>query len=406
MDFFDRKGLKLGAYVLQEYAQTEAHIRDIAECGLDMITCIRPKDRGVLDLFEKYGVGCITLDQVPTTWDKKRPAAGRVCDSYTREMFEKAAKEFRDHPAILGVEIGDEPSALDFDHYGRVVSWVNGLLPGKLPYLNLYPNYASVAENSGGEQKSQLGTASYAEHIAEYVKRICLPYISYDFYVYHPKKDLLGRMFDNFRIVANACLASGRDFWYVPQVNSRTEDAPLSEDQLRFQAYAALCYGATVINWACYTVGWWYNNVLDEQGNRTEQYEKLKTVNRELHRFGERYIRYARTATHLVGFEPFADFPDTEVTDAVNTGYVRDLRADGKLIVAEMAGRSDPRERALLVLNATDSKAQSPANTRVTFGASGQPELFPADGNAKLEKTADGFAFELENCRAALITLR
>lgn len=93
----------------------------------------------------------------------------------------------------------------------------------------------------------------------------------------------------------------GRDFWSVMQVNSSDKKRLISVDGLRYQAYQSMAYGATTLIWACYTAGWWYHQVLDEKGEKTPQYEKLKTVNAEIHRIGDTYMRYRNVATHLVG---------------------------------------------------------------------------------------------------------
>ena len=63
----DRSRLNIGAYILQPYARSEAHIKDIADCGIDFIVCMQD-DRAALDLFEKYGVGAILTWVVPGWW--------------------------------------------------------------------------------------------------------------------------------------------------------------------------------------------------------------------------------------------------------------------------------------------------------------------------------------------------
>ena len=68
-----------------------------------------------------------------------------------------------DHPAIWGIDTGDEPSALDFPYYGEVLKFVNKAFPKQFPYLNLYPNYAFVAKNSAQQTVNQLGAATYAK---------------------------------------------------------------------------------------------------------------------------------------------------------------------------------------------------------------------------------------------------
>ena len=59
---------------------------------------------------------------------------------------------------------------------------VEELFPNQFAFLNLYPNYASVSQNTAAQTKSQLGTATYDEHIKKYCEYVPADYISYDFY--------------------------------------------------------------------------------------------------------------------------------------------------------------------------------------------------------------------------------
>ena len=70
-----------------------------------------------------------------------------------------------DHPAIAAVAIADEPSALDFEHMGKAVETVERMSPCGFVYLNLFPSYASAASLTLEQARSQLGTATYEEHI-------------------------------------------------------------------------------------------------------------------------------------------------------------------------------------------------------------------------------------------------
>ena len=51
----DRSRLNIGTYTLQSYARSEAHVRDLARCGIDFVIGM-DNDRETLDLFGKYGV--------------------------------------------------------------------------------------------------------------------------------------------------------------------------------------------------------------------------------------------------------------------------------------------------------------------------------------------------------------
>ena len=403
-----RGRLLVGTYILQPYAQTEEHIRELKECGIDFVTCLVPKDRRVLDLFERHGLGCVISGVLPGWWGGDGENAGKMAEKNPLEAYKKAAERFEDHPAIWGVDIGDEPSALDFEHYGRVAELAGRLFPGILPYLNLYPNYAFTAINSDGQITGQLGTETYGEHIRQYVENVALPYISYDFYVYSlPREIAVGKMLDNFRIVSDVCRETGRDFWYVPQVNSVEKDVFTSENRLRYQAFAALCHGATTVNWACWTAGWWENNVLDGNGVKTEQYEKLKKVNAELKALSPVYMGYRNAGTCLVGFEnePSLEcFPELKAEKSVDAGPLRGLCSDGDLIVGCMTAKYDGCKTAYMVLNASDPYDENPGANRVCFSTRGKIAVYGGQGEIPVARNGENCSFELGTCRGAIIT--
>ena len=44
-----------------------------------------------------------------------------------------------------------------------------------------------------------------------------------------------------------------------------------------------MAFGAENIIWACYTAGWWSNQVVDENGEKTQQYAKMQKINDCVH---------------------------------------------------------------------------------------------------------------------------
>ena len=401
----DRSRLNIGVYHLRPYARTEAHIKDLADCGVDFVICM-DYDRPALDLFSKYGVGAIVSGIVPGWWGGDGDNAGKLSETNPISKYEAAAAGFKDHPAIWGIDIGDEPSALDFPYYGEVMTRVEELFPNQFAFLNLYPNYASVSQNTADQTKSQLGTATYAEHIAEYCKNVPSDYISYDFYY---KNVGVAKDYENLRIVSDACLKTGRAMWVTTQVNSYDPKVWITTDELRFQAYSAMAFGAESLTWACYTAGWWDNQVVDKQGNKTQQYDKLKKVNSEIHRFGPRYMLYTRRSTSFVGFDGKAakmiegtgEKSLREYSDDVFSG----LSAGCPLLVGEMVSRDGKGGKALFVCVADDPFDKAHKEYTLRFKASGsEVSVLGPDGYIPLERTGeDSFKCTVSSCQGLLI---
>lgn len=415
---WDRRKFQIGAYCLNPAGvRTDAVVRDIKACGIDFIIGMDVGDVKTLDLFAKHGLAVFANGAFPGWWGGNGRNAGQMATCNSLAAYRVRADDFPDHPAIWAADIGDEPSALDFPHYGDVVANLRTWAPGLPLYLNLYPNYASVAENTGTQTTSQLGTPTYKAYIDEYCRHVPLDYISYDFYPY--MKDARAndvfrlKMYDNFKIVADACRATGRSFWYIPQVNSRYEDQHMTENTLRFQAYAAMAFGAESIAWACYTKGWWVNNVINADGTKNVEYDRLRTVNAELRRLGEPFMRFRNVATHFIGF-PATEKLDTigvSVKNELDTGYVKGVRAtDGAaLLVGEMVSRDAATEaRALFVMAADDMYDRCPTNHTIVFWT-GFPHVRVTGGQGPVAvrhgAKAGTYAFDLPSSAAALITV-
>lgn len=404
----NRNRLNIGVYHLRPYARTEAHIKDLADCGIDFVVCM-DNDRPALDLFHKYGVGAIVSGIAPKWWGGFGDNAGKLAETNPMETYEAAAKAYCDHPAIWGIDVGDEPSALDFPYYGRVMDYVGRAFPNQFPYLNLYPNYASVSQNNAQETVNQLGTATYNEHIQKYCENVPVDYICYDFYLYSIN---VTKHYENLRVVADACRNTGRSMWIVLQVNSNKPAEWMSENNLRFQAYTSMAFGAENIIWACYTAGWWHNQVLDDKGEKTEQYDKLKKINAEIRTLADEYMKYRRVSTHFVGFEghPHMAAVQQEAIPSLSTGVFFDVKADNgaPLVVGEMVNRNADGSVALMVCAADDPYESDPKEYNITFRAPDRcVRALGGDGYKTVTDLGGGvYAVAVKSNEGVLITAR
>ena len=464
MGGLDRSRLNIGAYYLKEYAQTERHVRDAKECGIDFFVGIRANDdhseRAILDLFEKYGIGAF-MQRVTPAWYGGPTRLYRSIEKegpLNRWTDLPNAYVYRNHPAVWGYSIGDEPGALTFPYYGKVVAHLQADHPEKTLGLNLLPNvapkdkpnapYAEALAKLHKEHPNLVKvqpdkepddyenlilfyhTRNYEEYIQKYCEQVPLDYISYDFYLYKGPDRRIPMSFENMNTVANACRRTGRDFWSVMQVNSSDKNRLISVDGLRYQAYQSMAYGATTLFWACYTSGWWHHQVLDEKGEKTPQYEKLKTVNAEIHRIGDTYMRYRNVATHLVGdFEAtnvhfrspeklllYTEKTGTQPTVAkLDTAWFKNIHASGgeALMVGEMVGRNDLKDRALFIAAADDPMECAPHEYEVCFDAmpgrrirafgpnGGLPISSASDGSSRVPIRSNGFVMITSEPRKA-----
>ena len=414
----DRSKLLIGVCRLGEAAQTEKHVKEIKECNIDIVTDTQGvtmyHNKELLDLFSKYGIGYIADSVVPFWFGSDRYAKGPMAEVYPIEVYEKAAKEFVDHPAVWALDAGDEPSALDFPHFRETVNYINKNFKNQFAYIDLYPNYAKVAENNDSETFSQLGATSYEEYIDKYCRTVDTDYICYDHYVYNFTATLKN-YYANQEVISSACHKYGRSFWITLQANSHEDykDVYTSANKMRFQAFSSLAYGAEIIFWGCYTDGaWWYNNVLTIDGEKTEQYEKLKQVNRELKKIGDKYMSYRNIATHYVG-----DFKEDLPESAKSFGKRIDIGPflgfcednNKKVLVGEMVSRSYDGSSAVFVTTVDDYMDESPSTSYVRFEALHKDIEIVAsdDGKVTLTKCEDGsYLLTMRSNTGALVIAR
>ncbi|MCL2517843.1 MAG: hypothetical protein FWF15_04700 [Oscillospiraceae bacterium] len=297
---FDRSKFLIGAYFFNKDLYDDAHVKEVADCGIDFLVAVDAA-KPLLDLCKKYDIGMINHSNIPGWWGGDGDNAGKYKDHMPLTKLEVQKEKYADGDAIIGDYIVDEPNAKDFKHINEVIKKYSELFPGKFPFVNLYPNYASVPSNTDAEAVSQLGNATYLEHIAQYVEEIDNDYICYDFYPF------TGRPYDsyieNFDIVAKACRKSKRDMWVIIQTGAWTADKILDEFQIRWQAYLSLAYGTNIIMHACYCKGWWdeTTSCVNLAGNKNVTYDYAKNINEELHALGETFMKYYNTGVYVNG---------------------------------------------------------------------------------------------------------
>ena len=347
----NREKFNVGTYYLKPYACTKEHVKDLKDCGIDFVVCAE-NDKDALDLFSEYGVGAIVSGVVPSWWGGKTENAGKMHELNNLKLYVDAAETFIPHQAIWGIDCGDEPSATDFEHCGKIIDFVNQNFQNRFAYLNLPANYGINASSTQKETEKQLGTKSYEEYIKSYCKNVKTDYICFDFYPYSAS---VKAFYENLCTVSDACRKHGRSMWTVLQVNSSLPEESLSENNLRFQAYSAMAYGAECIIWACYCPGWWHHNVLDENGNKTQMYEKLRKVNEEVKNLALEYMKYKVVSTHHRKKESMV-------------GLFKNFQCDNEVIVSELAPKSEG-DNAVFIFSASDPYDNNPQKTLCTFSS-------------------------------------
>jgi hypothetical protein len=219
--------------------------------------------------------------------DNAHPAGVKlmICTGELKTATEKAVKRVMNHPALAGYVLGDEPPAGDFKELGELVRNIQAIDPDHYCYVNLLPNYATFHQ-LGVDDGELYGAPSYREYLEAFVRDVPTGFISFDHYpVISDEKPLLREQwYENLEDVRNVSQKHGIPFWaYVLSVAHRIYPAP-TVAQLRLQAYSNLAYGAQALQYFSYNGGGYedYHHSPVSWGKRTEVYDRIQLVNREI----------------------------------------------------------------------------------------------------------------------------
>ena len=379
---FDKSKFLIGAYFFNKEIYDDVHMKELADCGVDFLVAV-DNDPALAELCKKYGIGIIAHNNIPGWWGGNGDNAGQYGKNLPLEKFDEIQKNYKPDDIIWGDYIVDEPNSKDFKHINEVCKKYREIYPGKLDFVNLYPNYASVPTNNDEETISQLGNKTYEEHIAQYVRDIDLNYICYDFYPY------TGRPYDtyleNFDITAKACRRSNRDLWLIIQSGAWKKEDILDEYQILWQVNLCLAYGTSVIMHASYCKGWWdeTTSCVDLKGEKNVTYYYVQRINKYLHEFGPQLLNYRNTAVYVNGdiskshikIRPQLLKQNNDIgEDIIDTDIV--INADGAVLTGYFIGNTNNKKAVLLVNTNDPFNKDDVVNVNVSFKNNTVPVLY------------------------------
>lgn len=192
-----------------------------------------------LDLLEKYNLrGIVVLGK----FINRRPSVNSILSKRKVELTNFISK-LKNHKALYAYHLIDEPSSKIFNNLAILKEYILKIDPKHLVYVNLYPNYAS---------KKQLGVNSYMEYIQLFSKIYKPQLLSYDYYAFNTNKIREG-YFKNLIQIRSEAMQRGIPFMNILQASSWTSGKRIPTGQeLRWQMYTSLAYGAKGIFWYVY----------------------------------------------------------------------------------------------------------------------------------------------------------
>ena len=211
------------------------------------------------------------------------------------------AEKLPDGPACWGYLLRDEPGAGAFAELARRAEEIRARRPGRFGYVNLFPNYAPPGA---------LGTPTYEEHVARFVREVKPEVLSMDHYpLMRPEGDTRDQYCANLECFRRHSLAAGIPFWnyfYSMPFNDRLDP---TEAQIRWQIFTAAAYGARGVLYFCYwTPGLGAAGagefpkggaLLTAEGRKTRHYEEARRINAELKNLGPTLMQLTSTALRV-----------------------------------------------------------------------------------------------------------
>ncbi|MBU4212897.1 MAG: hypothetical protein L6437_09785 [Kiritimatiellae bacterium] len=249
--------------------------REIAECGFNVVPINHDKKRNLkaLDLCRAAGL---------KGWVGDLRSFIQPDVPVFAETLNQLIADFSRHPALAGYYVRDEPHASLFPVLGALNRYLLDHDPRRLPYINLFPNHAGSA---------LLGTKTYEEHIAEFIRIVRPALVCWDHYpLLKTGED--GCYFDNLEIVRRQCLKADIPFMQIILCTPVGDHRNPDETDLWWQIYTTLCYGARGISYFTYwTPPQWTDGIIAADGARTPHYEMVKRLNARVQALAPTLIR-------------------------------------------------------------------------------------------------------------------
>ncbi|GIV20939.1 MAG: hypothetical protein KatS3mg023_2690 [Armatimonadota bacterium] len=328
--------------------------REIAECGFNVV--LPPcgawsveLNRQILHLCQQTGLKAIVGDGRVMAKQPNDPDFARNLDA--------VIADYAHHPALAGYFLVDEPSASAFPLLGSVNRYFLQKDPKHLPYINLFPNYAN---------EQQLGTESYDEHIARYIREVQPALVSWDHYALleNGERDIY---FENLEIVRRHCLQANLPFVQIVLTVPHGPYRDPDEVDLRWQAYTTLAYGAKGILWFTYWTPpfdpqWRFRNaIINEKGVPSTKYTILKDLHGRIRNLARTQMRLRSAGVYhtpplpkgTVALDSRSPITECDAEDTL-LGWLRDGQRRDYLWVVNRSFRQS--RRVLLRLRASVSE--------------------------------------------------
>lgn len=219
-----------------------------------------------------------------------------------RDEPEQIAERFKNHPAIAGYYVRDEPSMRDFKHLGEITSRIQNVDSTHFCYINLLPSHAP---------EGMLGTTDYRQYVHSFDSITGVQLLTYDHYpILEDEKGLTLRpeYFHNIEMFSDEARKAGKPFWAFALTTAHGPYPVPDMAQLRLQVFTDLAYGAQGIQYFTY---WdpkvdevdFHHAPIDRNNRRTDVWDKVKAMNSEIKGLSGVFLGCQVTSVNHTGTE-------------------------------------------------------------------------------------------------------
>ncbi|MBP5093158.1 MAG: hypothetical protein J6332_03830, partial [Abditibacteriota bacterium] len=285
------------------YEITDEKFAEIAECGFNVAFVYTTLNQDkVLDLCQKYGMKAQLWLPDMLKYGGEDPEL----ESHLGAIVDK----YKDHPALWGYHLCDEPNPSEFAKIAEVRQFIKQRDPKHLSFVNLFPTYLNA-----------FGTADFGycdedRYVDEFCKMVKPEILSYDSYPFMKDGTDRTTYFSNLEIYRKYALKHD-----VP-MNSIILSIPHTyafedkwgyrdptEAEMRWEVYTSLAYGAKGILYFTYDVPKdksfdWGDALLNYDGSRNEKWYYAQQLNKEIKALGPTLLNLTSCAVYHTGDLP------------------------------------------------------------------------------------------------------
>lgn len=263
-----------------------------ADCGFNVVpfrSAGRAEGRQVLDWLQEFGLLGMVED---------RRISPRIVDTPGwEETVRQVVADYGDHPALWGYFMADEPRLAGIPPLAALTRAFHAADPAHTAYSNLLPIVCT------GEA---LGVIDYDTYVQAYIDQVAPKMLSYDLYALYKDRDNPA-YFLALQETRKWSLTRGLPFIniYLSVPHFAYRD-PSAQD-LRWQAYTSLAYGAKGVTYFTYLtpdIENYHQGIIDIYGNPTPKYADVQQINRELDKLGPWLMRLTSTCVTHIGAVP------------------------------------------------------------------------------------------------------